>query len=337
MFSIIRRGPKSLIIESNNVLEVKRYLSKNFNASRKCDLKSAFQQANEECTIIFIVEKAKDIINSKECLDIFIIQEEPDVILCRVLNNDIKKYITYSRIAPRIIFMRVFGDLNKIIEKIEEDNKERYVKGDVINILENYNDKGTIVAFTDKPLRKTFNVSDIYKEALYIEEKYSTLIRKMRTDALRYLNAGLDNKDWYEIEIKIYDIYGAYNLHYDRLLKILEGLELGVILGESWSKDYPRLFMAVGVYRVRFFTFYDPKYIKKILVGAEFLEDGMRIIDYDVYYNRKKINWTDVIENNLRSKNLLSEKYRKEILNKIQKSDLDDIKLLESEIIKTRS
>lgn len=339
MFSIVRRGPKSLIIESNNVDEVKRYFRQELGAATKCDITSAFQAANEEYTIIFIVQKAAKIVKSNECMDILILQDEPDVILCKVLNNDIKNYITYSRIAPRIIFMRVFGELNKIIDKIKEDNEyeKKYEKNNIINLLENYNDEGTIVAFTEKPLRRRVNMTDINENALYIRENYSSLIKTMRAHALRYLNAGLDNKDWYEIEIKIYDRYGAYELHYDRLLKILEGLELGVILGESWTKDYPRMFMAVGVYRVRFFTFYDPKYIKKILVGSEFLEDGMRIVDYDVYYNRKKINWTDVIEDNLRSKNLLSEKYRKEILDKIQKSDLNDIKSLEREIIKTRT
>lgn len=335
MFSIVRRGPKSLIIESNNVDQVKRYFRQELGAATKCDITSAFQAANEDYTIIFIVQKAAKIVKSNECMDILILQDEPDVILCKVLNNDIKNYITYSRIAPRIIFMRVFGDLNKIIDKIKEDNE--YEKNNIINLLENYNDEGTIVAFTEKPLRRRVKMTDINEDALYIRQNYSSLIKTMRAHALRYLNAGLDNKDWYEIEIKIYDRYGAYELHYDRLLKILEGLELGVILGESWTKDYPRLFMAVGVYRVRFFTFYDPKYIKKILVGSEFLEDGMRIVDYDVYYNRKKINWTDVIEDNLRSKNLLSEKYRKEILNKIQKNDLNDIKSLEKEIIKTRT
>ncbi|MHB1393884.1 MAG: hypothetical protein ACYCYE_12585 [Clostridia bacterium] len=43
----------------------------------------------------------------------------------------------------------------------------------------------------------------------------------------------------------------------------MEWLELGIILGESWGKDNPRPMMSVEVYRVRFFTFHNPIYIKR--------------------------------------------------------------------------
>ncbi|SHK57236.1 hypothetical protein [Tepidibacter formicigenes] len=334
MFSIIRRGPKSLIIESKNIDKLKEYFVNELKAIKEASLTTAFQEAGEEYTIIFLVEKVKEVVKCSECIDTLIIKEDPDIILCKVLNNKIKEDITFSRIAPRIIFMRIFGDIDKILVKVKEDYKA--VEGNIIDLLDNYNDKGTILAFTEKPLNKIMYLEDIHEKSLFIEEKYSDIFKKLRIHALKYLNAGLDNRDWYEIEIKIYDRYGAYKLHYERLLKILEGLELGFILGESWTKDYPRLFMAVGVYRVRFFTFYNPKYIKKILVGSEFLEDGMRIVDYDLYYNRKKINWTDIVEDNLRSKNLLGEKYRKEIFSKLEEKEINEILNLECEIIKTR-
>ncbi|SHH53475.1 hypothetical protein [Tepidibacter thalassicus] len=334
MFSIIRRGSKFLVIESKNIHKLSEYFVNKLGAVRESCLVTAFREAGEEYTIIFLVEKVKEVIRCSECIDILIIKEEPDIILCKVLNDNIRECITFSRIAPRIIFMRTFGDIEKTIEKVKED----YIaeEGHIIDLLDNYNDKGTILAFTEKPLKKSMNLEDIYEKSLFIYEKYSDIFKKLRIHALKYLNAGLGNKDWYEIEIKIYDRYGAYKLHYERLLKVLEELELGFILGESWTKDYPRLFMAVGVYRIRFFTFYDPKYIKKILVGLEFLENGIRIVDYDVYYNRKKINWTDVIEDNLRSKNLLSQKYRKEIFLKLEEKEIKEIMDLEYKIIKTR-
>ncbi len=334
MISIIRTGPKSLVLESHYPDELVDYFATEFEASKKEDLISAFQDAGEECTIIFIVEKVLEIVRTSECKEILIIKEDPDIILCRILNHKIRERINFSRIAPRFMVMRTFGESKKIIDKIKEDYS--CTEGNFVDLLDAANDKETILTFTEKPLNKLMAVSDFYEKALSIEEKYLNVWKDLRIHALKYLNEGLGNRDWYEIEIKIYDRYSAYKLHYERLLKILESLEIGIILGESWAKDYPRLFMSVGVYRVRFFTFHDPKYIKKILVGLEYLEDGTRIVDYDVYYNRKKINWTDVKEDHLNSKNLLGMKYRKEVLNKLEKEEIEGILYLEKEILKTR-
>lgn len=334
MFSIIRTGPKFLILESQHSDQLIDYFKYKFKANKKEDFLNAFQEAGEEHTIIFIVKKANEIVKCSECMDILIINEDPDVILCAAMNNKIKEFISFSRIAPRVIVMRTFGDIEKIINKVREDYK--CIEGSLIELLDNSNEKGTIIAFAKNPINKLMTISDFYEKALCIEEKYSKLFKDMRMHALRYLNEGLGNKDWYEIEIKIYDRYSAYDLHYERLIKVLESLEMGIILGESWSKDYPRLFMAVGVYRVRFFTFYNPNYIKKMLVGLEYLDDGTRIVDYDIFYNRKKINWADVSEDNIRSKNLLGKKYRKEIFSKLEEKQIKDILNLESEIIQTR-
>lgn len=334
MLSIVRTGPKFLMLESQYSKEIIEYFMEKFKCDRKNDFLSAFQEAGEENTIIFIVKKAQEVVKCSECIDILVINEYPDVILCSALNSNIKEFINFARIAPRVIVMRVFGDIEKVIEKVKEDYK--FTEGTFIDLLDSANEKGTILAFAEKPINKLMSITDFYEKAVYIEEKYSKIYKDVRVHALRYLNEGLNNKDWYEMEIKIYDRYSAYDLHYERLVRVLESLEIGIILGESWAKDYPRMFMSVGVYRVRFFTFYEPKYIKKILVGLEYLEDGTRIVDYDLFNNRKKIDWTHVIEDNLRSKNLLGEKYRKEIFSKLEEKEIKDILKLEYEIIQTR-
>ena len=98
------------------------------------------------------------------------------------------------------------------------------------------------------------------------------------------------------MEIRIYDKYGAYNLHYNRMIEVFDDLDIGLVLGESWSKDYPKALLSVQIYRVRFFTFKEADELKRILLGLEYLRDGTRVVDYDVYCKNKKVGWVDLLK-----------------------------------------
>ncbi|MDD3706005.1 MAG: hypothetical protein PHC45_08090, partial [Clostridiaceae bacterium] len=255
MFSLIRGGPKILIFESNSIETLSNYLVQETKATAY-NLVDVFEKAGEDHTIIFITEKITDVVDFREVDNAFLIAEEPDVILCNFLNDRMGHLISRSRIATRIILLRAVGDIEKVIKKIGEDYK--CVEGDLMQVLNSYNEKGTIVALTEKPIHRIVSGKDMYTKALFIEERYRPLMSSLRSRALKYLNSGLGNKDWYELEIRIYDKYGEFDLHYTRLLNILESLEIGIILGASWGKDYPRPMLAIEIYRVRFFTYYDP-------------------------------------------------------------------------------
>lgn len=334
MISLVRSGPKLLLFESGNICELRDYFIKEKNAGAY-DFDSAFEKSGEDHTIIFITDKIKDVVDMKEINEGLVIAEEPDVILCNLLNDKKGYLVSRSRIAIRIILLRAIGDLERVIKEIGEDYNA--VQGDLNQILNSYNDKGTAVVITDKPLHRTVSTKDLYEKALFIGERYRPLMRSLRSNALKYLNSGLGNKDWYELEIRIFDRYSEYKLHYQRLLDIMEWLELGIILGESWGKDYPRPMMSVEVYRVRFFTYYSPIYIKKILLGLELLDDGTRIVDYDLYFNRKKLNWSDAADEGIRVRHLIGEKYRKEILSKLSEKEIEKLYKIEKVILETRT
>lgn len=335
MFSLIRSGPKVLLFESNNIQELSNYFIQEKNAS-VYDFDSAFEKAGEDHTIIFITDKITEVVDMKKIAKALIMVEEPDVILCNLLNDKMSHLVVKSRIAIRLIFLRAVGDLDQVVKEISRDYK--CIEGNLIDILNSYNEKGTAVAITDKPLRRNISLKDeVYKKALFIEERYSPLMRGLRSRALKYLNSGLGNKDWYELEIRIFDRYSEYDLHYERLLNIMEWLELGIILGESWGKDYPRPMMSVEVYRVRFFTYYDPIYIKKMLLGLELLDDGTRIVDYDLYYNRKKLNWSDAADDGIKVRHLIGVKYRGEILLKLSGKEIEELHEMEEKILATRT
>lgn len=334
MFSLVRSGPKMLLLESGDIKGLKNYLIENLNA-KEYSFNSAFENACEDFTILFITDRIKDTVDEKDIAETLIIAEEPDVVLCHIINDKETGFVRKTRIAPRIIMMRAMGNLENVIQEIYKDHGGTL--GPFMILLDSGKEKGTVIAITDKPLHCNLRVSDLYEKCLYMDEHFYTLFKKMRLHALKYLNKGIGNKDWYEIEIRIYDRYSAYNLHYERLANIIDFLELGIILGESWAKDYPRFMMSVGVYRLRFFTFHDPKYIKRILVGLEHLDDGTRIVDYDVYFQRKKIDWSDALQkDDPRARHLLGMKYREEIYSRLNPQESEKIRNQEEEILKTR-
>lgn len=334
MFSLVRSGPKMLLLESPDVDSLKEFLISQIGA-KEYEFNLAFENASEEFTILYLTEKMKEIVNESDIVHTLVIPEEPDVALCCLINSKQNGLVSNIRTAPRIIIVRAIGGMDKVICEIHKEHGGSF--GPLMELWNSHSGKGTLVAVTDKPLHLNMKISDLYETCLFIEQSFYPLFKSLRLHALKYLNMGLDNKDWYEIEIRIYDRYSAYKLHYQRLAAIIDLLDLGIILGESWAKDYPRFMMAVGVYRLRFFTFHDPKYIKKILLGLEYLEDGTRIVDYDIYYQRKKIDWSDAIEKNEpHTRHLLGLKYHNEIYSHLSSQESEDIKKLEEEILKTR-
>ncbi|MCT4604519.1 MAG: hypothetical protein N4A64_00225 [Marinisporobacter sp.] len=332
MFSIIRSGPKILILESAYINEVILYFKNHFNAFQ-CNIDTAFEKSNEDNIVILLTEKMKDLLHLTDIKNILIVKGEVDEVLSHILNHQKYDLVSHSRIAPRIIIMRYFGDIEKVVNEVKEDYHAHI---DTFNEILEKNNEGTVIAFTKHPLNHPISLSNIYEKSLLIHENHSTLMKALRIHDLKYLNIGLDNKDWYELHIKIYDSYGEYALHYERLVHIMENLQLGLILGESWGTDAATIFYSVGIYRIRFFTFYEPSYIKKMLLGLEYLDDGTRIVDLDLYHKRKKVYWSDLKNKEKRDKTSLSKIYRDRILATLEKDPLEELFVLEEKILNTR-
>ncbi|MHB1393885.1 MAG: hypothetical protein ACYCYE_12590 [Clostridia bacterium] len=69
----------------------------------------------------------------------------------------------------------------------------------------------------------------------------------------------------------------------------------------------------------------------------ELLDDGTRIVDYDLYYNRKKINWSDAADEGIRLRHLIGIKYRGEILSKLSDKEITELNEMEDRILATRT
>lgn len=334
MVSLLRNGPRIILIQSSEQLALKEALIHNFHTIVS-DWDNAFEKSNEFCTIIYLTDNLSSTIRYDSRYEVVAVLDEPEHVLINLFQEPYRSLITAIRPAPHIVIMRAVDNLSTVLDEVRKDLGGQI--GSFSDILDQGNDQTTLLALTDKPLNRNLIISDFYPQFLKLEGKYHDLLKELRMHALKYLNSGIGKRDWNEIEIRIFDRYSAYKLHYERLIEVFESLELGFVLGESWSKDYPRFMMSVEVYRVRFFTFHDPKLIKQLLLGLEYLEDGTRIVDYDVYYNHKKIDWTDALEKgDPKGRNVAALLYRKRIVDRLTEDTIQSLKQYEAAILKTR-
>ncbi len=333
MISLVRKSTKYLIIETYDLQQMDEYLLRNFNAL-KSNIHTVSAKSNEDYTALYLTDDiSKPSIISDES-SLYLVALDLDFILSQIINEKTYNLIKSVKIAPRLFIFRTFGDTDKIMYSILKDYDGRV--SDLIETVYNLDSDCSVIAFTDKALSNNLGLDDFHEKCLQIEYNAKSLYRNIKMNALRYLNEGLLNRKWYELEIKIYDIYNAYPFHYRRLMHTIEHLELGIVLGEAWSKDYPFVLMPVGVYSLKFFTFYEPAYIKSLMMGLEHTDDGTRLCDIDVYYNRKKLSWREFAKNKSDTKEAIRQKSRQKLLKSLSPTSSKYIVDIEKETLKNR-
>ncbi len=334
MVELLRTGPGIVLIETHE----KEKLQKFYGVSPSLgmfSLEDAFSTATEGETIVLITPDDRKVLRSSEDRNAVILPDEPSVILSNLISSGMSSFVNKTKIVSRTIIMRTMGDMERVFDELQEDYHG--IEGSIMEFINSNLEQGVIIALTDKSLNRQVTLGDIYMEkCLLINENYFTIFKELRSNALKYLNSGLGNKVWYEMDIRIYDMYGAFKLHYERLINVLTELEMGIVLGSSWSKDYPKMLLAVDVYSVRFFSFYEPHYIKKVLLGMEYVDDGTRIVDYDLYMGKKKISWRDLTKDRKMTRDILGMQYRKETLSNLTHEEEMKIYEMEEKVMKTR-
>lgn len=294
MVSLVRNGSRSIYITTKNIDSLITFLENNLNAE-EMDIQMIQDRSREYQTLIIIHDLLADDNDGIQKVTSLLIPLEAISVLSSIITYPETDMIVETiRPGANLIIMRASGNLDNVVKAIQKD-----IGGELISYkdyISNDNSDHTIIGLTEKPLSKGIYASDFNENFLMLKGEYGKIKRELRMQALHYLNIGIGNKDWNEIEIRIYDIYGAYNLQYNRMMEVFDDLDIGIVLGESWSKDYPKAMLSVQVYRVRFLTFKEPYDLKKILLGLEYLEDGTRIVDYDVYFQNKKISWVDHLD-----------------------------------------
>ena len=334
MLSLVRGGPKILMIETTRSdPRLEERLNRSGTLS-DTDPAAAVDLAGEEATLVFLFLSGE----GQGQLKVLSTPEPPETVLCDLINQHLTDLVDHVTTAPGMVVMRLLGNLDQAIDRIREDLQGEPSQRGWGSRLRCAVETGTVVYFTTQPLNRPLTPEDFHPEALIVHQPYSTVLTHLRGKAMDYLALAMGTPDWNDMEVRIYDAEDRYDLHYRRLKTAVEGLDLGVVLGEGWGKDQAMLLMSVPVYRVRLFTPLPPEEIKKVALALEYREDGSRCVDLDVFAKGKKVPWTgDRKADRASSRNGLALEYRRDLFGRLSPETRERAAALEEELARKPS
>ena len=304
MMRFLRLGPAIFFVEGE--LEITR---------ETMTPEDAFRLAKELETILVLKDRETAIL----------LKEHPWKVLTDIIN--LKAQVKITPAAPMII-IRV-PDVEKGTKVLKEK-----VGGQIFDpcdaILAS-SPSSTLIMVTEKPLTRALSFEDIIK-ALLVSKKFHEVYRTIMLEAPVII---LETKpEWNEITIKLYDALGYYKENIERLMIVIEDLDLGFVVAEGWDWDYPRPFLKVPVYRLRLITWEKPERVKFLLKGLEY-RGYKRLCDIDVIVKGEKLSWISV--GSFSSKFDMAIKARMELESILSREALLKILELEEKLFKMES
>lgn len=339
--NVIRSGPKQIILQCEDCHKTYDALGKNYkinmHLSKSKDMYDKYLcmigLLDDRSTVVALTKNMASKLSFKyEDFEYLLVLDMAmtDVLIDLVMIKE-SLQIKSLRQSTEMVIMRTTGDGDKYIKTVLKD-----IDGELIDtekMHESYG-VGTLIVFTEKKINGPLGNEDFKSHAIFTRKKEDEVIKYLSNRRYKYINASIDNKDWHELTIKIYDSYEQYDLHYKRLTLMLEALDCGLILGEAWGSDAALAFLSVEVYRIRLFTYLEPLAIKKIVFGLEYDDFGQRVVDFDLFKKRKKYYWTDVRLEKKIDRDAQGCFYRKEVLKDVHEETLFELRALEKKIKK---
>ncbi|ACJ15916.1 hypothetical protein, conserved [Thermococcus onnurineus NA1] len=312
----LRFGPLMVFLRTKDVGAVKSRLGEIFGVE-EISIEDAIRESNEFETVVFVTDEWKKETIPPEMA--FLIDRHASVVLSEVINRALP--VEKVHIESTIIMIRVPANVKEGLKLLAE----KY-NGEIMNIktaLDKGEASDTIIAVTEKKLNSPIGPEDI-KGAVLIKKDFLSVYRELSIDAPVLLMKLMP--EWKDITIKIYDTDKRYNENIERLMMVIEDLDLGFIVAEGWDWDYPRPFMRVPIYKLKLLTWEDPLRVKFLLKGLEYV-GYQRLCDIDVFFEGRKISWVSV------SKGLekfeLSKKAREELESLLSDEVRERLKILD--------
>lgn len=322
-------GPRYLFLRSEKIDEITDFLVKNMEG-KVTDSQKGLEDASEYSTVCFITDINHEKTYVEDAKKVVLVNDGSSAILSKIINSHECDLLHKVDMGPTSIVMRLPGNEERLVKKLKEIFEGRevdWVEG--IGIGEK---DDTIIAFTNKVLSGP--IADFLHTKLLIPLPARIVRDKLGLEGLRLITQSLDDSQWYELRINIYDSYGKYMENYERLTFILSKLEIGMILGESWTKDFAVMLYSVLTYQMRLFTFFEPSEVKKILMALEYNNEGKRMVDFDLYYKNKKIYWYEVNKDlKKKTKPEAAKELRKSLYEKLMPEDIAVLEGMEKAII----
>lgn len=332
MLSLMRGGPRLLLLETKNADELERFLDRRM-AEHAYDLREAWKKAGEQQTLVIVkdasAEEGPDSSNRLEGSRIYVISESTEDLLCALVNERLCSLVDRVQTRQGGLIVRTFGEIDAIVDLLKAELGAEETGGpDLASWPEQ---QGTTVLFTEKPLGKIIEPSDLHPRRVVLPMRNEVASRLMRRSIVRYVTSGLAGRSWHAVELRLYDKYGLYDLHYRRVMRVLEALELGLVVGEGWSRDFARVLLELKCYSLKMVTPMEPEAVKRILMGLEYAADGKRILDLDLYEGKRKISWGEAAAG--KSREAAGLRHREELRARLEPSDREEFDALEAEIL----
>jgi len=332
MLSLMRGAPRLLLLETQDGERLGAFLDKR-RAEHAYDLREAWGKAGEQQTLVFLKDTAgKRAGESPDWLDgsrIYVISEGTEDLLCALVNERLCSLVERVESRHGGLIVRTFGQPDAIIDLLKSELGARETEGPEWTAWPDR--QCTAVLFTGKSLRNILEPSDLHPRRLVLPMRNEMAYRLMRRSIVRYVTSGLSGRSWNAVELRLYDKYGLYDLHYRRVMRALEALEIGLVVGEGWSRDFARVLLEVKCYSLKMVTPLEPEAVKRTLLGLEVAADGRRILDLDLYGGKRKIGWSEAAAGESRETAAL--RSREEIRARLDPADREEFDALEAEIL----
>jgi hypothetical protein len=283
----IRLGSRFLFINTHDVERMKIFYTEQLDGTL-LPFEEAINKGTEHCTVIFLLEASKGKPSINDVSSTIFFPHGASVAHSEIFNHGLAHLIVSTQLGPGSIIMRSPKKGENLISSINENYDAKEM--DFTNAIFTGDKNDSILSITNQSLHLPIKLTNTITKPLLINEKVPILFDQLRKDGLLYITKEIEDNQWCELKINIYDVKGNYQMHYKRLIHILSHMDLGMILGESWTRDHALSLFSVLAYQVRLFTLYTPIEIKSILKGLEYDDGGNRLVDFDLYYKNKKVS-----------------------------------------------
>ena len=323
----IRRTARNIFIRSSSIDLLADYITENCSGEI-VTFEKGWKEVDEFQTLLFLTPEGLNKTRVEDAETIIKVPSEAPQILSQLHNQDAHKLIQSVQLGAGIIIVRVAGDGSALEKELEENYSAESME------LEQAVTEGeaadTILIMTNTSLSRTITPPDIIRLPLLIRQDHRTLYSDLRKQGAHLITQSLKDKKWYEMRINIYDAENHYEIHYERLQIVFSDLDIGMILGETWTKDHALVLMSVLAYQVRLFSLEPPEKIKRILMGLEYTASDSRFVDMDLYYRNRKVGKND--KNVRMHKNESRREIRDELINRLTPQAVESLKQLEDTI-----
>ncbi|MFP4374510.1 MAG: hypothetical protein ACLFPO_09265 [Spirochaetaceae bacterium] len=286
----IRNGPRFLFVRTATRDDIERHTVERFGGVHYT-FNDALARAQENTTILFFTRPGITQTRVADAESVMLVPAASSVFLASLFNHALTDKVDGVHLGPGMILLRVVGDGDPTLEELER----RYggVRADFEEAIEAGEADDTFVSLSDQPINRVLDTTELLTPQILIHRPAHELFSELRNQGLHFITQSLERKEWYELRINIYDSSAKYDEHYERLVLVLSDLNIGMILGESWTRDHALSLFSVLAYQVRLFTLTEPTAVKRILMGLEADERGKRFVDLDLYYRNRKIGKLD--------------------------------------------